>query len=42
MLNIGSILKTTTIRFQREKRIIGECKDELIVAIGQFILLLDM
>uniref|UniRef100_A0A8C4ASG7 Uncharacterized protein n=1 Tax=Denticeps clupeoides TaxID=299321 RepID=A0A8C4ASG7_9TELE len=41
MLDIGNILKTTSIRFQKEKLIIGECKDELMVAIGQFTLLLD-
>jgi len=41
MLDIGNILKTTSIRFQKEKLTIGECKDELMVAIGQFTLLLD-
>lgn len=41
MLDIGHILKTTSIRFQKEKLTIGECKDELMVAIGQFTLLLD-
>lgn len=41
MLDIGSILKTTSIRFQKEKLTIGECKDELMVAIGQFKLRLD-
>lgn len=41
MLDIGIILKTTSIAFQREKLTIGECKDELMVAIGQFTLLLD-
>lgn len=35
------ILKTTSIRFQKEKLTFGECKDELLVAIGQFTLLLD-
>jgi hypothetical protein len=34
-------LKTTSIRFQKENLTIGECKDELMVAIGQFTLLLD-
>ncbi|XP_062389624.1 uncharacterized protein LOC134078010 [Sardina pilchardus] len=42
MLDIGNILKTTSIRFQKEKLTIGECKDELMVAIGQFTLLLDV
>lgn len=37
MLDIGNILKTTSIRFQKEKLTTGECKDELMVAIGQFI-----
>jgi len=41
MLDIGNILKITSIRFQKEKLTIGECKDELMVAIGQFTLLLD-
>lgn len=41
MLDIGNILKTTSIRFEKEKLTIGECKDELMVAIGQFTLLLD-
>ncbi|XP_077354948.1 zinc finger protein 862-like [Festucalex cinctus] len=41
MLDIGNILKTTSLRFQKEKMTIGECKDELMVAIGQFTLLLD-
>lgn len=41
MLDIGNILKTASIRFQKEKLTIGECKDELMVAIGQFTLLLD-
>ena len=41
MLDIGNILKTTSIRFHKEKLTIGECKDELMVAIGQFTLLLD-
>lgn len=41
MLDIGNILKTTSIKFQKEKLTIGECKDELMVAIGQFTLLLD-
>lgn len=38
MLDIGNILKTTSIMFQKEKLTIGECKDELMVAIGQFTL----
>lgn len=41
MLDIGNILKTISIRFQKEKLTIGECKDELMVTIGQFTLLLD-
>ena len=41
MLDIGNILKTTCFRFQKEKLTIGECKDEFMVAIGQFTLLLD-
>lgn len=41
MLDIVNILKTTSIRFQKEKLTIGEYKDELMVAIGQFTLLLD-
>ncbi|KAG9280288.1 hypothetical protein AMEX_G21 [Astyanax mexicanus] len=41
MVDIGNILKTTSIRFQKEKLTIGECKDELMVAIGQFKLMLD-
>ena len=40
MLDIGNILKNTSIRFQKEKLTIGECKDKLMVAIGQFTLLL--
>ena len=40
MLEIGNILKTTSIRFQKEKLTIGECMYGLIVAIGQFTLLL--
>lgn len=41
MLEIGNILKNTSIRFQKEKLTIGECKDDLMVAIGQFTLMLD-
>ena len=41
MLDIGNILNTTSIRFHKEKLTTGECKDELMVTIGQFILLLD-
>ena len=41
MLDIGKKFKTTSIRFQKENLTIGECKDELMVAIGQFTLLLD-
>ncbi len=41
MLDIGNILKITSNRFQKENLTIGECTDELVVAIGQFTLLLD-
>ena len=41
MLDIGNILKTTSIRFQKEKLTTGECEDDLMVAIGQFTLLPD-
>lgn len=41
MLDISNILKTTSIRFQKENLTIGEYKDELMMAIGQFTLLLD-
>lgn len=41
MFDIGNILKTTSISLQREKLTIGECKDERMVAIEQFTLLLD-
>lgn len=41
MLDIGNILKNTSIRFQKEKLTIGECMDELMVVIGQFKLMLD-
>lgn len=34
-------LKTTSVRFQKEKLAIGECKEELTEAIVQFKLLLD-
>lgn len=36
------VLKTTSNRLQKERLTIGECKDELMVAIGQFTLLLDV
>ncbi|XP_047659799.1 uncharacterized protein LOC113645605 [Tachysurus fulvidraco] len=41
MLDTGNILQLTSQRFQQEKLTIGECKDELMLAIGQFTILLD-
>ena len=41
MLDIGNILQFTSLRFQQENLTIGECKDELMVAIGQLTLLMD-
>ncbi|KAG2457024.1 RADI protein, partial [Polypterus senegalus] len=32
MLDISNILRTKSIRFQKEKMTIGECKDELVIA----------
>lgn len=41
MLDIGDILQFTSLRFQRDNLTIGECKDELMAAIGQMTLLMD-
>ncbi|XP_077094286.1 uncharacterized protein LOC143746344 [Siphateles boraxobius] len=41
MLDIGNILKIIFTRFQKEKLTIEECEDELMVAIGQFTLLVN-
>lgn len=41
MLDTGNILQFTSLRFQQDKLNIGECKGELMVAIGQLTLLLD-
>lgn len=41
MLDIGSILQLPSQRFQQEKLTIRECKDELMLATGQFTLLFD-
>ena len=41
MLDTGNILQFTSLRFQQENLTIGECKDELMVAIGQLTLLLN-
>ena len=41
MLDTGNILQFTSLKFQQENLTIGECKDELMVAIGQLTLLLD-
>lgn len=41
MLDIGNILQFTSLRFQQDNLTIGECKDELMVAIGQLTLLMD-
>lgn len=40
MLDIGSVLRQTSALFQRERLTTGQCKDELMLAIGQFSLLL--
>lgn len=40
MHDIGNILKITSNSSQKKKLTIGECKDELMVATGQFTLLL--
>ncbi|CAM4554150.1 unnamed protein product [Leuciscus chuanchicus] len=41
ILDIKNILQVTSLRFQQEKLTIGECKDELMVAVGQFTLLME-
>lgn len=41
MLDIGNILQLTSLRFQQDNLTIGECKDELMAAIGQLTLLMD-
>ncbi|KAM3867758.1 piwi-like protein 1 [Diretmus argenteus] len=41
MLDTGEILQFLSLKFQQNKLSIGECKDELMVAIGQLTLLLD-
>ncbi|XP_034086687.1 uncharacterized protein LOC117555811 [Gymnodraco acuticeps] len=41
MLDTGNILQFTSLKFQQENLTIGECKDELMAAIGQLTLLLD-
>lgn len=42
MLDIGSILQLPSQRFQQEKLTIRECKDELMLAIGQFMFLREV
>lgn len=41
MLDIGNILQLTSLRFQQDNLTTGECKDELMAAIGQLTLLMD-
>lgn len=41
MLDTGKILQSLSLKFQQDKLTIGECKDELMVAIGQLTLLVD-
>lgn len=41
ILDIGNVLKLTSLKFQQENLTIGECKDELMVAVGQLTLLME-
>lgn len=41
MLDTGKVLQSLSLKFQQDKMTIGECKDELMVAIGQLRLLID-
>ena len=41
MLDTGKVLQTLSLKFQQDRLTIGECKDELMVAIGQLTLLID-
>lgn len=41
MPDTGNILQYTSLRFQQEKFTVGECKKDLMVAIGQLTVLLD-
>ena len=41
MLDTGEILQSLSLKFQQEKLCIGECKDELMVAVGQLTLMRD-
>lgn len=41
MLDIGKVLQSLSFKFQHDKLTIGECKEELMVAVGQLTLFID-